>query len=223
MSYILNFPNQRLVYFAIPKSANTSIKHWLLPLVGDDPLQYSKNGKFRNIHKQVPWTTINKLEFLDIKNQTLSFAVTRNPWERLVSVYKDKVLRRLHDPFKKLGFSDTMTILEFAELVSEINDQEADIHFKSQWLFITHRGHLLPNLIFDINQHNVPKTLIDNYLHPIKLGAFPVENKNTTHNFSFEELITKCNGDKGDNRDKFNELIGNRYKAEIHYLKMSSS
>lgn len=217
MSYILNFPNQRLVYFAIPKSANTSIKHWLLPLVGNDPLQYSKNGKFRNIHKQVPWTTINKLEFLDIKNQTLSFAVTRNPWERLVSVYKDKVLRRLHDPFKKLGFSDTMTILEFAELVSEINDQEADIHFKPQWLFITHRGHLLPNLIFDINQHNVPKTLIDNYLD-INLGEFPLENKNTTHNFSFEELITKCNGNKGDNRDKFNELIGNRYKAEIRNL-----
>ena len=214
MSFILKFEKQKLIYFAIPKSANSSIKHWLFPLMEIQKSNLIKTDNFSNIHQQVPWNTINKLQFQELKSDYLSFTVIRNPWERTLSVYKEKILRRLHKPYSDLGITQKMSLLEYAEFLHQINDQDADVHMKSQWIFINHKGQLLPDMVFDIKGMKLAAKTINGYLSPNTLGEIPKENQNTTHNYSFNELISKS-GNKNSNTEKFNELIADRYKQEI--------
>jgi hypothetical protein len=209
VSIILDFEAEGLVYFAIPKAANTSLRNWLLPLLPDRPA-----GQVRNIHQDVEWPRLSKEAFLARRKGTgtLSFAITRNPWTRLVSTYADKVLREtIHPPLGRLGFEAGMPFLDFVERVSEIPDREADVHIRSQWAFLTRDQRLLPDLVLDMSE--LPKLVrLLRAWSPERVGSLgdPARLNDTAARQDVPRFL-----DTPARRAAFEALVHRRFKREI--------
>ena len=151
MKYIVS-TEHRFVYFVTPKVACSSIKEALLPLFSIDADAYSHVGKdgntrirphraFDESHSQ-----LNKKEYLARESEFsdyLRFGFVRNPWDRLISCYRQKLLQRKRpdrqDNRPLQGSRDNpdafylgMSFEEFVVLVHAMPDSESDPHFKSQ-------------------------------------------------------------------------------------------
>ena len=138
------------VYVEVPKVACTSINVALAAMLGIDLVE-------GNPH-ETAFPAIN----CELSNQgplfpgLFSFAFVRNPWDRLVSCYRDKIL------FEAKGFTHStirpgiadclarfdefrpgMSFEAFTEAVASITDERADYHFRSQHTFVANRGHAI--------------------------------------------------------------------------------
>jgi len=58
--------------------------------------------------------------------------VVRDPWDRLESCYADKLHHHFAKAFLKFNFFQKMPFEEFIEDVCEVDDKDADRHFRSQ-------------------------------------------------------------------------------------------
>jgi hypothetical protein len=133
------------VYVEIPKVACTSIKTALAPIVG-----VRLEDSAGNPHEARWPTPPPPARAGPLFPGLFAFAFVRDPWERLVSCYRDKIrgeapgytfftirpgvancLAR-HD-----AFVAGMSFDDFARAAASIPDDEADPHFRSQHTFVT--------------------------------------------------------------------------------------
>lgn len=158
MKYIVS-TEHRFVYIVTPKVACSSIKEALLPLFSIDTDAYrhvARDGtaKIRphRAFNESP-SQLNKKQYLARESEFtdyLRFGFVRNPWDRLISCYRQKLLQRKRPDRKDnrplQGSRDNpdafylgMPFEEFIEQVHAIPDSESDPHFKSQAsIFYTH-------------------------------------------------------------------------------------
>ncbi|WNZ54764.1 sulfotransferase family protein [Microbulbifer sp. MKSA007] len=150
------FESYSFAYIGIPKAANSSVKKVLAPLVGVD---FSEAVKAKNIHnrEKYPFNYKSSKALSKKIDGLFVFTVVRNPWDRLVSSYNDKVCRaNIHPPLLKLGMYTGMPFEEYVDIISVTKDQDLDIHLRSQTSLIFHDGRLMPNLILrmeNLNSH----------------------------------------------------------------------
>lgn len=132
---------QKIIYLPVPKAANSSIKQTLLVFMGMDPEAWAP------IH-DLNWRWI-KLKKAAERVGCFRFTVVRNPWDRLVSCWADKCIRR--DPMlpdlKRFDFYRGMPFDDFACAVCEIPDDDANIHFVSQSRLLVWRGEVVPEFV----------------------------------------------------------------------------
>jgi chondroitin 4-sulfotransferase 11 len=152
--YILS-ERYRFVYLAVPKVASTSVLNSLLPFFDFDlaaeSLESLRKGKpVRGVHEyfnRSPYI-INRATFLagidDQYDRYFKFTFVRNPWDRLLSCYMSKVVRSgAGMPMGKYGnvtLRRDMSFQEFAEAVCLIPDEVANVHFRSQHIFVCGGG-----------------------------------------------------------------------------------
>jgi chondroitin 4-sulfotransferase 11 len=148
----------KFLYFVVPKVACSSIKTALLSLfdieaagrVGEDDapdldVHRLFAGSGYQINKNQLARRMDRGEF----REHFKFAFVRNPWDRLVSCYSDKVMdarRAGESPFRHVPSERGsrlyrgMPFAEFVETVCEIPDEESNMHFVSQYRIVCGPG-----------------------------------------------------------------------------------
>jgi len=137
------------VYIDIAKVASSSIKATLASVLEIEDVK----GNPHDLEFPRPTTIDPNGE--KIYPDLYSFAFVRNPWDRLFSCYRDKIIGEVHDftEFSDSGiayclvrfevFKAGMSFREFVHAVASIPDQEADEHFRSQADYVSNSSGLL--------------------------------------------------------------------------------
>ena len=152
------FDDLRLVYMPIFKVASTSIKTALLRPSGTA----GSYPAYMDIHKA--GTDGHHFLFGQRRSQYFKFAFVRDPFDRLVSCYEDRVRRAVYPPIgrhyfdtsynhvlvKKLSgqaITADMGFESFVSLILRVPDALADGHFKSQYAWLSRFGSLIPDYV----------------------------------------------------------------------------
>lgn len=150
----------KVAYLRVPKVANTSVKLALakgLKLPNLPELSRTNDAYWRKVRPEdVQLIPLARLRLDPTYSDFWSFAVVRHPVERLVSCYRNKIVRNdsLSASFVRLGFDQEMSFEEFARRVCEISDAQADVHFVSQSALLSLGGKLVGDLVIPMNDLN---------------------------------------------------------------------
>ena len=152
------FEKNNIVYIPIPKVACTSIK---IALMGDALNQSDKHNNYNDIHKLT--AKFRRHSLTRHQKDYFVFAFVRNPFDRLVSCYKDKVKREVQHNNRHYfatnynniliknafggRFHFEMSFEEFVQLVAKIPDFLSDGHFKSQYAMLYDQNRRVPNFV----------------------------------------------------------------------------
>lgn len=142
----------RLVYLPVPKVACSSVKLALGKAAGIS-LAYGQD-----IHDNPAWHK-QKGKLQEAQSGYAKFSFVRNPFDRLVSCYRQKILftptpKDPHATFEYYFFSLPTHIgfADFVERVSKIPDPLADNHFKSQYALLYDKGQALVDYVGKFEQ-----------------------------------------------------------------------
>ena len=154
------FDELKLIYMPIYKVASTSIKTALLQ--SESASGSAPYPQYMEIHRE---TSYGHHSVLNVKQRGyFSFAFVRDPFDRLISCYEDRVRRPFYAPIdryyfdseynhvliKRLfgaSFSPTMSFPAFVALIARIPDYLADGHFKSQYAWLHRFGRRIPDYV----------------------------------------------------------------------------
>ena len=217
------------IYFAIPKVANTSLKLVCAHLL------HSKRDS--SLVQQTDWPTF----FRDVKSARIlrgrgkgilikkrhvreykefwKFCFVRNPWDRLVSCFKEKVDRYSKDDFSnwsltspgfsRRGFYPGMSFEEFGLRVCELPDALADRHFKSQYLFLTDwKERLLVDYVGHFENLEEDFSYV---LRKMGLGKIELPHVSMSHRKRYQDYYSP----------KLIKIVGRRYRKDIGFFRYS--
>jgi hypothetical protein len=140
----------KLIYHPVPKAASSTVRRYLIEH-GYPDRRPPELTHYHIQHFQFPRIPQSKARDLLVEGYR-SVAVVRNPYERIVSCYFDKIVGAGASPGPSAGFvrynrlfgrnlfRNDMTFPEFIRVISRIPDFAADAHFRSQRTFIPVEG-----------------------------------------------------------------------------------
>ena len=138
----------RAIYVSVPKVACSSFKTAFANLLGLDLAKAHGDPHRVRYPSPVPIESLQAYLYPGF----FRFAFVRNPWDRLVSCYRDKIKNEVegytHFTIRPGvanclarfdAFVADMSFEDFVAAVASIPDSEADGHFRSQHTFLTNR------------------------------------------------------------------------------------
>ena len=149
--HFIRFRDLPHVYGRVPKVANSSIKASLFTLLTQEP-----EPGFRTTSDAF-WSKGTHGETSMIDNHSarmcrgthFSFSFVRNPFDRLVSAYNNKILE-LDDvpgPMQAMGLSHGMVFSDFLKCIAATMDAAIDVHLLPQSSILCLDGQLIPSFI----------------------------------------------------------------------------
>ena len=149
--HFIQFRDLPLLYGRVPKVANSSIKASLSRLLTQNPEQGLRTTS------DAFWSKSTNGETCMVSNHTarmcrgthFCFSFVRNPFDRLVSAYNNKILEldEVPGPMQVMGLNHKMGFPAFLECIAATVDASMDVHLLPQSSILCLDGQLIPNFI----------------------------------------------------------------------------
>lgn len=149
--HFILFNNIPLMYGRVPKVANSSIKSSLCKLLIKDPDGGIKTTADRfwqqNTHGETKLITAAQARRLRASH--FSFSFVRNPFDRLVAAYNNKVLENedVPLPMKSMGLHHGMPFDAFVQIVCQANPETMDNHVRPQAEILLTEKKVVPKFV----------------------------------------------------------------------------
>ena len=158
--HFILFRDIPLMYARVPKVANSSIKASLCRLLKEDPDGEIKTtaDKFWKDHTHGETSLITPQQARRLRKTHFSFSFVRNPFDRLVAAYNNKLLE-IDDaprPMKQMGLRHGMPFPQFIDIVCHCDTRELDNHVRPQSDMLLAQNILVPKFVGrmeHINEH----------------------------------------------------------------------
>ncbi|MFP4011558.1 MAG: sulfotransferase family 2 domain-containing protein [Spirochaetaceae bacterium] len=224
-THIIALHDYSLLYYAVPKVANTSLKEMFGELVAarlpqDFRERLSEGGRGASLFSKDRRPAMYERNILLCKHHVRHFdgytgvAFVRNPWDRLVSCYANKLNRRhLFQGPERRGtlkslqaaglYSAEMSFADFVRAVGIIPDSEANRHFRSQYTFLTdRRGSLMPQRIYRFEKLDEDLSAL---ISDFGLPRMELPHKKSTSRRDYREYYTP----------ELRDMVAQRYADDI--------
>ena len=149
--HFIQFRDLPLLYGRVPKVANSSIKACLCRLLTTSPEQGSRttSDAFWSQGTHGETSMMDKYSARMCRGTHFSFSFVRNPFDRLVSAYNNKILEldEVPGPMQAMGLSHNMGFPGFLETIVGAVDAAMDVHLLPQSSILSLDGQLIPNFI----------------------------------------------------------------------------
>ncbi len=148
----------KVAYVRVPKAANSSIKESLADALGLPQvkgLPRTKDQFWQEIDQEsVQLISTKRYATQRRYRRYFCFSVTREPISRVISCYKNKIVRNasLQESMIRDGFKLGMTFPEFVETLAKTTDMRVNVHLRSQHTMLCYEGKVLPDLIVPMHE-----------------------------------------------------------------------
>ena len=205
----------KLLYYPVPKAASSSVKRLIAKVEGKPYVGIPQH----EIDFDLVWGAQAE-QF----SAFTSFTVVRNPWDRFLSCYLDKIRGRSQDPVYSgrpdihegflrynqiIGlelFHADMSFYEFATAVSWIPDYLADEHFRSQHrMFCAPNGRSLARRIIRFEELHAG---IAPLFRDVEGGKISLEFSNRTRHSNYRDFYDAAT----------RKIVSRRYRRDIERL-----
>ena len=149
--HFILFRDIPLMYGRVPKVANSSIKSSLCKLLDKKPNGDIKTTADRfwsqNTHGETQ--LITTLQARHLRSTHFSFSFVRNPFDRIVAAYNNKILEisDVPAPMKKMGLYHSMPFEDFVRIVCQTDSAKLDNHVRPQAEILLIGGKIVPKFI----------------------------------------------------------------------------
>ena len=222
----------KAVYFNLPKVASTTMMSYLVEVLGMEKKAKYESGFGLHLLDNYPFPYAT-YEELDTKyKHFLKFTIVRNPWDRLVSCYKNKFnpehprIRqgKVMAPFVPYGeaFWAHMTFKDFVNSVCHISDWEAERHFKSQYIELCNSGgRINMTFIAKLAHFKADMEIIQQHtgLPNLPFAQHKKSHRNPYTTFYDGELAEKVAKRYATDIALFHYQFGEQKSVDIHFLK----
>ncbi len=184
---------RKVIFFLVAKAANSSIKAVLKKYLG-------KRIKPDTLHKD--WIRPGPCEARQ-KWDYYKIAIVRNPWERLVSTYAQKIIGTGKSRLFEHGCWWGMNFSDFIQVVCSQPDC-TEAHIRDQTLSMMCGGEFVPKWIIDMHQldRQWPR------LQEIIKGLPDLTKRNTSKHRPYQEYYTS----------RLKDMVAKRYAQDIQEL-----
>ena len=181
--HFICFRDIPLLYGRVPKVANSSIKaalYKLLKTQKSEGVRTTSDSFWRTgTHGETSMLSAHDARMR--RGSHFCFSFVRNPFDRLVSAYNNKLIElpEVPGPMKSMGLTHAMSFGSFLEIVASTSDDELDIHLLPQSKILCLDGQLIPDFIGRFEEMNEDWNKLNNILKieglP-NLGILPRKN-----------------------------------------------
>lgn len=182
-------PEAKIAALLVCKSGATSVKH---------ALQTAWPQYTGNPHRAFP---VCSKEWIEFQEDWLKFSLVRNPFSRLESCWRDKVMDG--EPLKfKWDIPPKMPWDKFIRHVCQQTDDEANQHYRSMAYDLEGESGVIPNIVIRIedNEWGIVQDAVRQWCG-VKLPDLLIENGSNQHELKWTNKLTS--------------LVRRRYKRDF--------
>jgi dermatan 4-sulfotransferase 1 len=149
--HFILFTRLPLIYGRVPKVANSSIKAALSRLLNEPPEEGYRTTADSFWRKGTHGETcmITSTAAVERRSSHFSFSFVRNPFDRLVSAYNNKIVENDHlsSAMQRMGLRLGMSFCGFLEILADTAEEELDVHLLPQSSMLCASGIPIPGFV----------------------------------------------------------------------------